>query len=145
MSEVACSWKGLGAVKKAATNPRMRSSAGGRRPSAAARRRSSRTHQAQDRDHEVAQRRERLWHPADAGLGAVLVERSVLHIVTGIVDQPRNELDRIHLVSFLATEGTVSQRSETTARQRAVFGALKLAAPPLFFDFTPALDLDEVG
>jgi hypothetical protein len=38
-----------------------------------------------------------------------------------------NELDRSHLVIFLATEGTVSQRSETTAHQRAIFGAVKLA------------------
>jgi hypothetical protein len=54
----------------------------------------------------------------------------------------RNELDRMHLVTFLATEGTVSQRTETTPRQRAILAALKLPDPPLFFDFTPAPELD---
>ena len=57
----------------------------------------------------------------------------------------RNELDRMHLVTFAAAEGIVSQRSETTSRQRAILAALKLAEPPLFFDFTPAPELDEVG
>jgi transposase len=57
----------------------------------------------------------------------------------------RNELDRMHLVTFAATEGTVSQRSETTPRQRAILAALKLPEPPLFFDFTPAPELDEAG
>lgn len=57
----------------------------------------------------------------------------------------RNELDRMHLVTFAAREGTVSQRSETTPHQRAIFAALKLSEPPLFFDFTPAPELDEAG
>jgi hypothetical protein len=54
----------------------------------------------------------------------------------------RNELDRMHLVTFLATEGTVSQRTETTPRQRTILAALKLPEPPLFFDFTPAPELE---
>ena len=57
----------------------------------------------------------------------------------------RNELDRMHLVTFAAAEGTVSQRSETTSRQRSILAALKLAEPPLFFDFAPAPELDETG
>ena len=57
----------------------------------------------------------------------------------------RHELDRMHLVTFAAAEGTVSQRTETTPRQRAILAALKLPEPPLFFDFTPAPELDEVG
>jgi transposase len=57
----------------------------------------------------------------------------------------RNELDRMHLVTFAATEGTVSQRCETTPRQRTILSALKLPEPPLFFDFSPAPELDEAG
>ena len=44
--------------------------------------------QAQDRDREVAQRSERLWRAADAGLGAVLVERSIPHVVAAVLDMP---------------------------------------------------------
>ena len=57
----------------------------------------------------------------------------------------RNELDRMHLVTFAAAEGTVSQRTETTSRQRSILAALKLPEPPLFFDFTPSPELAEVG
>jgi hypothetical protein len=57
----------------------------------------------------------------------------------------RNELDRMHLVTFAAAEGTVSQRCETTPRQRTILGALKLPEPPLFFDFNPAPELGEAG
>ena len=52
----------------------------------------------------------------------------------------RNELDRMHLVTFTTTSGTVSQRSELTPGQRRIFSALGLAEPPRFYDFTPALE-----
>ena len=52
----------------------------------------------------------------------------------------RNELDRMHLVTFTTTSGTVSQRSELTPGQRRILGALKLPEPPRFFDFSPATD-----
>jgi hypothetical protein len=50
----------------------------------------------------------------------------------------RNELDRMHLVTFTTTSGTVSQRSELTPGQRRILSALDLAEPPRFYDFTPA-------
>jgi hypothetical protein len=52
----------------------------------------------------------------------------------------RNELDRMHLVTFTTTSGTVSQRSELTPGQRRILSALDLAEPPRFYDFTPALE-----
>ncbi len=50
----------------------------------------------------------------------------------------RNELDRMHLVTFASSQGTLSQRSELTPRQREILCALKLSEPPRFYDFTPA-------
>lgn len=50
----------------------------------------------------------------------------------------RNELDRMHLVTFTAASGTVSQRSELTPGQRRILSALELAEPTRFYDFTPA-------
>jgi hypothetical protein len=52
----------------------------------------------------------------------------------------RNELDRMHLVTFATSEGTVSQRTELTAGQRRVLRALGLPEPPRFFDFSPTSD-----
>ena len=52
----------------------------------------------------------------------------------------RNELDRLHLVTFTTTSGTVSQRSELTPGQRRILSALDLAEPPRFYDFTPTLE-----
>lgn len=49
----------------------------------------------------------------------------------------RDELERLHLVTLATSEGTVSQRSELTARQRSILRALRLSEPPRFFDFTP--------
>jgi hypothetical protein len=49
----------------------------------------------------------------------------------------RDELERLHLVTLATSEGTVSQRSELTARQRSILRALGLSEPPRFFDFTP--------
>lgn len=50
----------------------------------------------------------------------------------------RDELERMHLVTFATGEGQVAQRSELTPGQRAILRALKLPEPPRFFDFTPA-------
>jgi hypothetical protein len=52
----------------------------------------------------------------------------------------RNELDRVHLVTFATNEGTVSQRTELTAGQRRVLRVLELPEPPRFYDFSPATD-----
>jgi hypothetical protein len=52
----------------------------------------------------------------------------------------RHELDRMHLVTLATPDGSIAQRSQTTAGQRAVLAALDLAEPPRFFDFTPAAD-----
>ena len=54
----------------------------------------------------------------------------------------RNELERMHLVTMATSEGRVSQRTETNPRQRAILHALRLDAPPRFFDFTPAAEPD---
>ena len=57
----------------------------------------------------------------------------------------RNELERLHLVTMVTSEGTVSQRSELTPAQRAVLAALKVPEPPRFYDFTPAPELGEAS
>ncbi|MGH3444387.1 MAG: IS1634 family transposase, partial [Nocardioidaceae bacterium] len=46
------------------------------------------------------------------------------------------ELDRMHLVTLATPDGTVAQRSTTTAGQKQILAALDLAEPPRFFDFT---------
>lgn len=46
----------------------------------------------------------------------------------------RDELDRMHLVTFATNEGTVSQRTELTAGQRSILRALELPEPPRFYD-----------
>lgn len=48
----------------------------------------------------------------------------------------RNELDRLHLVTLATDDGTVSQRTELTHRQRRILKALELPEPPLFHDVT---------
>ncbi|MHB1717881.1 MAG: IS1634 family transposase [Acidimicrobiales bacterium] len=50
----------------------------------------------------------------------------------------RNELDRMQLVTFASSQGTMSQRTELTPAQSKILSALKLAEPPRFYDFTPA-------
>ena len=50
----------------------------------------------------------------------------------------RNELDRMHLVTFATTEGTVSQRTELTAGQHSILRALELPEPPRYYNFSPA-------
>ena len=44
-------------------------------------------------------------------------------------------------VTFAATEGTVTQRSELTPAQCKILGALKLPKPPRLFDFSPVPEL----
>ncbi len=48
----------------------------------------------------------------------------------------RNELDRMHLVTFATPDGQVAQRSATTPGQKTILTALDLPEPPKFFDFT---------
>jgi DDE family transposase len=55
----------------------------------------------------------------------------------------RHQLDRMHLVTLVTTDGQVAQRSVTTPGQRAILSALKLPAPPRFFDFT--IETDTTG
>jgi len=50
----------------------------------------------------------------------------------------RDELERMHLVTLVTSEGRVAQRSQLTPGQRAILAALELPEPPRFFDFTPA-------
>ena len=54
----------------------------------------------------------------------------------------RNELDRLHLVTLATNDGTVSQRTELTHRQRTILKALQLPEPPRFHDLTVAADTD---
>jgi transposase len=49
----------------------------------------------------------------------------------------RRELDRMHLVTLATDHGTLAQRSQATAGQRALLASLNLPEPPRFFDFTP--------
>jgi hypothetical protein len=50
----------------------------------------------------------------------------------------RSELDKLHLGRFSGPTGEIRQRTELTARQAAIFGALAVAEPPRFFDLAPA-------
>lgn len=52
----------------------------------------------------------------------------------------RDELERMHLVTLTTPDGQVAQRSELTARHRAILGALDLPEPPRFHDFTPTVE-----
>jgi transposase len=52
----------------------------------------------------------------------------------------RDELDRLHLVTFATGDGQVAQRGELRPGQHAILQALELPEPPRFFDFTPAGD-----
>lgn len=48
----------------------------------------------------------------------------------------RHELDRMHLITLATADGHVAQRTATTAGQKTILAALKLAEPARFFDFT---------
>ncbi len=52
----------------------------------------------------------------------------------------RDELERMHLVTLATPDGQVAQRSELTARHRAILAALDLPEPPRFHDFTPTAE-----
>ena len=52
----------------------------------------------------------------------------------------RDELDRLHLVTLATEAGTVNQRGELTATQRAILTSLELSEPPRFYDFAPVTD-----
>lgn len=54
-----------------------------------------------------------------------------------VLDNIRDQLDRLHLVTLATTEGTVAQRSQLTPAQRTILGALDLPEPLRFLDFTP--------
>ena len=56
-----------------------------------------------------------------------------------------NELERLHLVTMVTSEGTVSQRSDLTPAQRAILSALKVSEPPRFYDVTSAPELGEAS
>ena len=49
----------------------------------------------------------------------------------------RDELEKLHLGRFAGSAGEVRQRTEITARQAAIFTALRVEEPPRFFDLTP--------
>ena len=52
----------------------------------------------------------------------------------------RDELDRLHLLTLATDAGTVTQRVELTATQRAILTKLEVSEPPRFYDFTPVTD-----
>jgi transposase len=52
----------------------------------------------------------------------------------------RDELDRMHLVTFATTDGCVAQRSTLTGDQKTILAALDLPEPPRYLDFTPTDD-----
>lgn len=52
----------------------------------------------------------------------------------------RDELDRMHLVTMATSQGTISQRTETTPAHQKILSKLKLTQPPRFYDFTPAAE-----
>ncbi len=50
----------------------------------------------------------------------------------------RSELEKLHLGRFGGPAGEIAQRTETTARQAAIFKALAVAEPPRFLHLAPA-------
>jgi hypothetical protein len=69
---------------------------------------------------------------------ALLVLRVAETTVGDTWRNTRDELERMHLVTLVTSEGRVAQRSQLTPGQRAILAALELPEPPRFFDFTPA-------
>lgn len=58
-----------------------------------------------------------------------------------VADTWRNiahELDRMQMVTLATADGTVTQRTLTTPRQRAILAKLELPEPPRYFDFAPS-------
>jgi hypothetical protein len=71
---------------------------------------------------------------------ALLLIRTA-EIATG--DTWRNlaaELDRLRLHTYDTGQGTVSQHTRLTAKQRAILEALELPEPPRYYDFDPLND-----
>lgn len=52
----------------------------------------------------------------------------------------RRELERLHLGTFQGVAGTFRQRTEVTAKQRAILGALELREPPRIQELTPSAE-----
>jgi len=50
------------------------------------------------------------------------------------------ELDRIQLHTYDTGQGTVSQRTRLTAKQRVILQALELPEPPRYYEFEPLND-----
>jgi Transposase DDE domain len=50
----------------------------------------------------------------------------------------RNEMDRMHLVTFVGATGTCRQRTETTTGQRQILTALEVTEPPRFLSVQAA-------
>ncbi len=49
----------------------------------------------------------------------------------------RRELERMHLGTFAGPAGALTQRTETTPRQREILAALEIAEPPIVFELSP--------
>jgi Transposase DDE domain len=66
----------------------------------------------------------------------------LIRIAENATGQPwttlRRDLDRMHLVRLKGPMGLVEQRTQTTAKQRAIFRALQVEEPPLFHHLAPA-------
>ena len=71
---------------------------------------------------------------------ALLLLRVVENATDDTWRNVRHELDRMHLITLATADGHVAQRSATTAGQKTILAALKLAEPPRFFDFTVPSD-----
>jgi len=67
---------------------------------------------------------------------ALLLLRVVENATDDTWRNVRHELDRMHLIALATGDGHVAQRTATTASQKSILAALKLAEPPRFFDFT---------
>jgi transposase len=75
---------------------------------------------------------------------ALLIIRVVENATADTWRNVRHELDRMHLVTLATGDGQVAQRSLTTAGQQQILTALELPEPPRFFDFTVAIDSDDL-
>lgn len=67
---------------------------------------------------------------------ALLLVRTIENAVGDTWRNVCHELQRMHLVTYEASEGRVVQRTAPTARQRELLGALGIAEPAQFQDFT---------
>lgn len=65
---------------------------------------------------------------------ALLLIRTIEHTVSDTWRNVRNELDRMHLVTYETQDGRVAQRSVTTDRQWDLFRALEISEPARFYN-----------